>query len=258
MLNKDVAEKRKAVEYFLVKDKFWSAEILSCMDDYIFPHVDAFFNVQSKEIVELALLIKKMQPVPVFINGGVDFCSKFLSLYADVLPHIHVECTEEIKGCFDKYFNWRKSFDMQLMTFDCTDTKKQKSEAVELLPEDVPAMTELLRDYISEDEIDIDNLKHGIYFGIKKDSKLVAMAGTHNVAFAYNIATVGNVVTHKDYCKRGYAQESLKAVINKLSGNCNQIIIKVQRDNKPALALYAKLGFEYHQKYFEGFGLRRK
>lgn len=257
MPNSNIADKKKVVEEFLVKDKFWSAEILSCLDENIFPHLDGFFNVRDQLILELALVIKSMQTIPVFIKGSNDFCLQFLQDYIGVLQNIHVECTSDVKSCFDKYFDWRRSFDMQIMSFDCRNLRKQLSVAEELSVRDVPEMTSLLRDYIAEDEIDIDNLRNGIYFGVKKDGKLVSMAGTHNTAFVYGIATVGNVVTHKDYCKQGYAQESLKAVIGKLSEDCDDVIIKVERTNKPALALYEKLGFVHYKNYFEGFGLRR-
>lgn len=251
-------ERKKKIEAFLLKDKVWSAEILSCMDENIFPHIDAFFYFKEDEIKELALLIKKMDPVPLFINGSAGFCEKFLDLYMKELNHIHLECALELKDCFNKYFDWRRSFDMQVMSTNREHFCFGSSEAKPLLEEDVPEMVKLLSGYIDEKDIDIDNLKNGFYYGVKQDGKLVSMAGTHNVAFDYSIGTVGNVVTDKDFYGRGYAQQSLRAVISELSEKCSDIIIKVERDNTPALNLYKKMGFVHCKDYFEGFGLRRK
>ncbi|MBR4429853.1 MAG: ribosomal protein S18-alanine N-acetyltransferase [Clostridiales bacterium] len=55
---------------------------------------------------------------------------------------------------------------------------------------------------------------------------------------------IGNIVTHKDYRGRGFANEILTILLNILKRNgIAKVFLEVEHDNVPALALYEKHGF---------------
>ncbi|MBR4947180.1 MAG: ribosomal protein S18-alanine N-acetyltransferase [Clostridiales bacterium] len=55
---------------------------------------------------------------------------------------------------------------------------------------------------------------------------------------------IGNIVTHKDYRGRGFANEILTILLNILKRNgIAKVFLEVEHDNVPALSLYEKHGF---------------
>ncbi len=88
-------------------------------------------------------------------------------------------------------------------------------------------------------------LEQGSYRGLRADSRLVAIAGTHVVVEKFGIAVVGGVFTHPDARGRGYAGAVTSAVVSHLLGRgCRDVILNVFAENAPAIAVYHRLGFQ--------------
>ncbi len=70
---------------------------------------------------------------------------------------------------------------------------------------------------------------------------------THNVR---SFAVVENVVTHEDYCKKGFAsmllQEAIKIAQNK---NCYKIFLETGSNRETTLNFYKENGFEMDTKH---------
>jgi ribosomal protein S18 acetylase RimI-like enzyme len=90
-----------------------------------------------------------------------------------------------------------------------------------------------------------ESIERAIYYGVFEDGHLVSVAGTHVVAPNIGIAVVGNVFTHEFYRGRGYAEQVTAAVSAELLRfGCAEVVLTVDPENAPAVAAYARLGYQ--------------
>ncbi len=78
-------------------------------------------------------------------------------------------------------------------------------------------------------------IRKGVFYGIWEDDELIAVAGTHLVVPTYDIAYVGNVMTHPAYRNKGLAKICVSAVTAKLLEQCNEVVLNVEAYNLPGL-----------------------
>ncbi|MBI2908106.1 MAG: GNAT family N-acetyltransferase [Chloroflexi bacterium] len=97
----------------------------------------------------------------------------------------------------------------------------------------------------------------GVYYGIWRDGRLAAVAGTHVVSPGQGIGAVGNVLTHALYRGAGCAAICTSAVTQELLGYCRDVVLNVKEDNIAARRVYERLGYREHCLYFEAFGTWR-
>ncbi|TMB99484.1 MAG: GNAT family N-acetyltransferase [Chloroflexi bacterium] len=90
------------------------------------------------------------------------------------------------------------------------------------------------------------HLEEGVYYGVRADGRLAAIAGTHVVSHAEGVAVVGNVFTHARYRNRGLATIATSAVTAELLDTCRLVVLTVESDNGPALNVYRRLGYQPH------------
>ena len=84
----------------------------------------------------------------------------------------------------------------------------------------------------------------GPFYGIvEDDEEITAVAGVHYVT-PYG-AEIGNIATHPDHRRKGYAAACLKAVSEDVLENSERVILHYFADNIPAQRLYERMGFEY-------------
>ncbi len=93
-----------------------------------------------------------------------------------------------------------------------------------------------------------EHIESGLYRGVVKDGRLVAVAGTHVVSPHQRVAVVGNVFTHPAYRGRGYATAATSAVSEALFHYCDHVVLTVDPKNGPAVHAYERLGYRevYH------------
>jgi predicted GNAT family acetyltransferase len=97
----------------------------------------------------------------------------------------------------------------------------------------------------------------GIYFGVRRGTRLIAAAGTHVISPTYGLAAVGNVYTHRDYRGQGLAKVVTSAVTAELLSMLPEVVLNVRADNPPALAAYRALGYREHTHFEERLVARR-
>jgi ribosomal protein S18 acetylase RimI-like enzyme len=100
-------------------------------------------------------------------------------------------------------------------------------------------------------------LDDGVYYGVYRADRLVAMAGTHVVAPEMGVAIVGNVVTHPRCRGQGYGTVATSAVTAALLETCPFVLLTVEETNEPALHVYQRLGYQQECRLLES-GARRK
>lgn len=125
-----------------------------------------------------------------------------------------------------------------------------------LRPKDLSAINRLMGNAPDRpDAFSEWQLETGVFYGLRQAARLVAMAGTHVVSEAMDVAAVGNVFTHPDYRGQGLGRAVSAAVTaSLLRRGLRTIVLNVAMDNEPAVHLYQDLGFRPFCGYYEGVG----
>jgi RimJ/RimL family protein N-acetyltransferase len=118
-----------------------------------------------------------------------------------------------------------------------------KSEPVKLSMKDAKQLKELYR--LSDTPAWTPNAMNlGPFYGIIDDNgKIVSVAGVHYVT-PYG-TEIGNIATHPEHRRKGYAAACLKAVVESVLENSELAVLHYFADNIPAQRLYEDMGFKY-------------
>jgi predicted GNAT family acetyltransferase len=81
----------------------------------------------------------------------------------------------------------------------------------------------------------------GTYLGIRREGKLIAMAGERLKIPGYT--EVSAVCTHPEHTGHGYARILMAEVMERILGRGETPLLHVREDNVRAIELYQRLGF---------------
>jgi len=101
-------------------------------------------------------------------------------------------------------------------------------------------------------------LESGLYFGVRdEDGRIASIAGVHNLSPTFDVAAIGNLVTHPDRRGRGYAAACTAALLSQVFEHVALVTLDVEVDNEPAVRTYSRFGFQKSGDFFEGPLARR-
>ena len=96
-------------------------------------------------------------------------------------------------------------------------------------------------------------LDTGMYFGIREEGELLSVAGLHVLSERYDVAAIGNIVTHATHRGQGHASRCIQALLDALFGKVTHVTLNVRRENTAAIACYQKFGFTERYPFVEGW-----
>jgi ribosomal protein S18 acetylase RimI-like enzyme len=150
---------------------------------------------------------------------------------------------------------------MPEMVYEGTNTPASRSpsssscdpEIVELSAADVPSMMELTA-LTKPGPFNKRTHELGTYLGIRRDGKLVAMAGERLKVPGYT--EMSAVCTHPEHTGHGYARILMIEVMQRIRSRGETPFLHVREDNVRAIELYQRLGFS--QRVLLHFAVLRK
>ncbi|MHA1302711.1 MAG: GNAT family N-acetyltransferase [Candidatus Heimdallarchaeaceae archaeon] len=89
-----------------------------------------------------------------------------------------------------------------------------------------------------------DQLESGFYHYIEQDKMIVSVGGTHFETPV--LAQIGNIFTLKEYRRRGFGMKVVSAIVKQILQRKDFASLFVLKDNKAAISLYKKLGFNIY------------
>lgn len=125
------------------------------------------------------------------------------------------------------------------------------SEVIQLTKRDLPDLLDLYHRGSESNWFDPRMIETNCFFGIRKESRLISVAGIHSYSKQYRVAALGNVFTDPQFRGRGLATQTCAKLCQYLLTHIDNLGLNVASSNTPAVALYKKLGFAEQHVYYE-------
>ena len=233
--------------------------MLGYLDPAYAPECRWFGRLEDGAVRTLVLVYEGMSRPAMFVSGRADGVSPLLrqlrgELPERVLGRVANGLLDAVKTVYHPTGEMRMMMRMGLnrTTFRGRDNGEDDPDVVQLSHRDTAAILQTYAVW-PDHFFDPYQLGSGYYYGIRGDDGVIAsIAGIHTVSEQYDVAAIGNLVTHPDYRGRGYAKRTTAVLLRHLFERVGLVTLDVQSGNVPAIRTYQHFGFQPSAEYFEG------
>ena len=240
---------RGLLHRFLEQDRVFAAYAIADTDDSEFERTRFGIAFDDREPVAVVMEYRGISPQPVFVMGEPDGISAILrDVVRPRIAYLGAK-PEAFRGVRDHYRTDAPA-PMVRMVVDRDTFRPVVGHAVRLDQGDTGHLNRLYQlgfnAYLPDQAV-----SSGIYYGVRRGTRLIAAAGTHVISPQWGVAAVGNVYTHREYRGQGLSKVVTSAVTADLLEQCSTVVLNVRADNPPALAVYRALGYREHTEFEE-------
>lgn len=248
---------RDEILALLNRDRVYAAYAIGDLEPALFAQCEWALAEHPDGMYALALLFKGLEPDTLLLYG--DPRGHAVILAGAMRPQQAYAIFREEQGpALHAHYALAEIKRMVRMVWDRTAPLPPPSPlAFRLTGARLAEVQSLYRLY-AEAHFSPYQLMQGVFYGVERDGRLVAVAGTHLISETYGVAAVGNVFTHPDYRGRGYAQACTAAVVRDLAERIPTVVLNVGADNLVAQHVYERLGFSAHCEYYEAMAYRKQ
>lgn len=196
----------------------------------------------------------EMPTVLAFTEQPVDEMRGFLSSILHLLPRrFYTHLTQGLRSILEEGYDVQchGTYYKMALTDKTRVQAVDRSEVARLSTSNLEEIRELYRVSYPGNWFDPRMLETGHYYGLRRDTALVGVAGVHVYSEKYRVAALGNVTSHPQYRGQGIATACCAALCHEISRTVDHIGLNVKSDNEGAIASYRKLGFEVIANYEE-------
>ncbi len=246
---------RDLLHQFLNRDRLFAAYALADMDDSEFARTRWGIAFEDGAPVAVVMEYRGISPQPLFVMGEPPGVSAVLR---DVIrPRIaYLAAKPHVVPAVRERYRVEEAAPMVRMAVERATFTPVVGDAVRLDQGDTQHLNRLyelgFNAYLPREAV-----AAGIYYGVRRGTRLIAAAGTHVISPTYGIAAVGNVFTNREYRGQGLAKVVTSAVTSALLQQVETVVLNVRADNPPALAAYRALGYREHTHFDERLVHRR-
>ncbi len=246
---------KKTIELFFRKNTELHIYSIGDLDEFFWKYTTWYALLENKEIRAVALIYTAQSfSTLLALAEPVKPMKKLVELLIPELPdnfysHLSPELNKVLENDFildghGKHYKMALKNISVLKEFDT-------SKSIQLNKEDLKEILQFYKECYPGNWFDPRMLETGQYYGIKKNNRLLSIAGIHVYSNKYKVAALGNIATHIDHKNKGYGKSVTAKVCQSLLKDVDHIGLNVKADNESAISCYEKLGFEIIGTYFE-------
>ncbi|MHB8509902.1 MAG: GNAT family N-acetyltransferase [Candidatus Dormibacteria bacterium] len=241
-----------AVEY-LQRDRAWAAYPLAYLEPGLGPELQLWASEGGNRIQSLLIVVQLPRLVSVFASGDPAALSRLLMEIPALPPSGVFSARPDTLRALEGELRITTSYQMTRMRVTAGSLRDAGAAPVRRLGVgDLDVVKGLYGMWTDVNQLP-GQLERGVYCGVTDGERLVAVAGTHCVSPTHRIGAIGNVLTHVDHRRRGYASATTAAVARALFEiGIEDVVLNVRRGNEGARGVYANLGFTEHCDFVEG------
>lgn len=248
-----IHDKETIKEYLLDKNKSNFMYHLSYLTKGFLEYAQ-FYGLYENDDLKATAIFCINYGMPILIGSSyVEYDNhqdELIKKISDFLPqnlycHLNINTSKYLLnnrklGCCVKYYNMKLNKEYFLknnkdINFDIHVKRMEASEKdklLEFLDKNHPG-------YMLEEKFFNEGLYHAIELA---DNTIVSVCGIFSDSS--EVIQIGNVSTAIEYRKKGLARRCLYEIIKTIMPMNKDIVLNVKQDNKNALNLYSKMGFE--------------
>jgi GNAT superfamily N-acetyltransferase len=232
----------------LESDPIWSAYALADLD----PEHDAYSDWHSLGESVLLRYTGFVPPI-LFAQGEIGQINTILAKIPK--GDYQISFPEDLIESLPAFVSIRKRIPMWRMCFTPKPITQPAGINVHSLGvEDLAQIEQLYENqHDAPDGYHPRQLQLGPFAGVWESGMLVATAGVHVLSKSQKLAAVGNIFTHPDWRRHGYAEACTASVLLTLIKiGLETIVLNVGQKNQKAKRLYERMGFKIHCPFYEG------
>jgi RimJ/RimL family protein N-acetyltransferase len=191
-----------------------------------------------------------------FALGAVDALEAVLQLHPGP-RHTFLTCQVHLLETALRHYQIPERHSMLRMLVDRETFRHVEGDVRRLTGRDVRQVNRLYRVDGTPAFYTAQNINDAVYYAAFDGQRMVAVAGTHVVSAADEIAVVGNVFTHPKYRGRGLGTLVTSAVTQELLRTCREVVLTVDPRNEAAVRAYQHVGYRELGRLIEGPAVRR-
>lgn len=248
-------ENREQIARFLDTDRVVNAYPLGYLDEKYAEECLWFGERDRGDLTAVALLYTGLSRAGLFTVGAADAIQPILRAMAPHMParmavHFAPDHRASVESMLAPVKPPRRMNRMGLTRDTFRERDTRDVEVTALTHRDTGAILRLYSvwpDHFFEPY----QLESGLYFGVRQGDELVCAVGCHNVSETFDVAAIGNLVSHPDHRGRGFAVACTAALLRAAFERVSHVTLDVEEDNVPAMRTYQHFGFALYGDFFE-------
>jgi ribosomal protein S18 acetylase RimI-like enzyme len=240
---------------FLQQDRLYAAYAIGDLEPSLFAHCQWFGAENDGQVKALALFFTGLNPSALFTMRDTDGLAAILA--SALRPErAYFTCREKHLPVVRAFYALDEVEEMLRMAITPADFRPVAGQTIKLDISHLDALRQLYQ-LGGGDAFAPYQLRDGVYYGVEVGGQLVSVAGTHLVSPAFGVAAVGNISTHPNHRRRGYATACTSHVLEELLTQGLDVVLNVNLKNAEAIRVYERLGFRRYCPYIEVIGKRK-
>jgi ribosomal protein S18 acetylase RimI-like enzyme len=245
------------VERFCRRNPYLHIYSIGDLDDFFWPHTSWYALRDRGGLQQLVLLYAgcTMPTVLAYAEQPIGPMRDLLQTLLPFLPRrFYAHLTEGVADVLanDYHLQSHGLFHKMGLTDPSRLAALAGTEAVALSTADTADLQALYEASYPSHWFVPRMLETGCYFGIRRGSALVSVAGVHVYSQRYKVAALGNITTRPDHRGQGLATAVTARLCQELlRAGIEWVGLNVKASNDSAVACYEKVGFERFADYGE-------